>query len=281
MRGRNIGAFNGLGRGLGALTALFFGLGMSGFDPVILTTFSLAASRLPAADLPQAFRVLTVALVPAPWLVLASASLAQADPRARSPRSGQTVVFLRKLMGAHGRCFLPRESSGRMLPHSPRALSKLEQDACLPVYHLVENKTERQTVSSTRREQETQPLLTKRSSCREQDRETNGLFDAPGTRNPTAAHQTIESAAESEIGPRKAQMMGIWMILLAFRRSGNWDAGSFRPRTWTRSPRSAPARTPIQNPAAARSRSGPPATSPARTPTRDGNRDAISPRGQT
>jgi len=201
MRGRNIGAFNGLGRGLGALTALFFGLGMSGFDPVILTTFSLAASRLPAADLPQAFRVLTVALVPAPWLVLASASLAQADPRARSPRSGQTVVFLRKLMGAHGRCFLPRESSGRMLPHSPRALSKLEQDACLPVYRLVENKTERQTVSSTRREQETQALLTKRSSCREQDRETNGLFDAPGTRNPSAAHQTIESAAESEIGP--------------------------------------------------------------------------------
>jgi hypothetical protein len=191
MRGRNIGVINGLGRDFGSLPALLLGLGMLHFDAGVLATFSLAASSLPAADLPQAFRVLAVALVPAPRLVLASASLAQADPRARLPRSGQTVVFLRKLMGAHGRCFLPRESSGRMLPHSPRALSKLEQDACLPVYRLVENKTERQTVSLTRREQETQALFTKRSFCREQDRETNGLINAPETRNPSAAHQTI------------------------------------------------------------------------------------------
>ena len=45
--------------------------------------------------------------------------------------------------GAHGRFDLPRESSGRMRQHSPRALSKREQDACLPVYRLLENKTER------------------------------------------------------------------------------------------------------------------------------------------
>jgi hypothetical protein len=52
-RGRNFGVLNGLGRGLGALTALLFGLGMLGFEAGILTTFSLAVSRLPAADLPQ------------------------------------------------------------------------------------------------------------------------------------------------------------------------------------------------------------------------------------
>ena len=83
------------------------------------------------------------------------------------------------------------KARGECCSHSPRALSKLEQDAYLPVYRLLENKTERQTVSSTRREQEPRALLTKRSSSREQDREINGLIDAPGTRTPSAAHQTI------------------------------------------------------------------------------------------
>jgi hypothetical protein len=44
-------------------------------------------------------------------------------------------------------------------------------------------------------------LLANLSSSREQDRETNGLISAPGTRTPSAARQTIESAADSEIGP--------------------------------------------------------------------------------
>jgi hypothetical protein len=154
-RGRNFRVLNGLGHSFGSLPALLLGPGMLGFDADVLTTFGLAASRLPAADLTPAFRVLAIALVPPPRPVLASASFAQADPRARSPRSGQTAVALRTVKGAHGRCFLPRESSRRMWPHSPRALSKLEQDAGLPVYSLLENKTERQTVSSTRREQDT------------------------------------------------------------------------------------------------------------------------------
>ena len=41
---------------------------MLGSDIGILATFGLPPRRLPAADLPQAFRVLAVALVPAPWL---------------------------------------------------------------------------------------------------------------------------------------------------------------------------------------------------------------------
>lgn len=142
-RGRNFRVLNGLRRDFGSLSALLLGLGMLLFDAGLLATFSLAASRLPAADLTQAFWVLAIALVPAPRLIFASAPFAQAGPRAGSSRSGQTAVFLRNVKGAHGRCFLPRESPGRMLPHSPRARSELEQDACLPVYRLLGNKTER------------------------------------------------------------------------------------------------------------------------------------------
>ncbi len=47
----------------------------------------------------------------------------------------------------------------------------------------------------------TRRLSTSLSSSREQDREINGLIDAPGTRSPSVARQMIESAAESEIGP--------------------------------------------------------------------------------
>src|SRR5271168_3855664 len=100
---------------------------MLGLDAGIPTTFSLAASRVPAADLPQAFRVLAVELVPASWLVLASASFAKASPRTRSPRSGQTAVSVSTVEGAHGSCNSQGKSSGRMLPHSPRALLKLEK----------------------------------------------------------------------------------------------------------------------------------------------------------
>ncbi len=141
-RGRNFWVRNGLGRDFGSLPALLFGLGMLLLDAGLLATFSLAASCLPAADLTQAFRVLAIALVPAPRLILASASFAQAGPRTRSPHSGQTAVPLGNVKGAHGRCNSQGKSSGRMLCHSPRASSKLEQDACSPVYRLLENKTE-------------------------------------------------------------------------------------------------------------------------------------------
>jgi len=162
-RGRNFGILNGLGRDFGLPPALLLGLGMLGFDAGILTTFRLAASRLPAADLPQAFRVLAVALVPASWLVPAFASFAQADSRARSPRSGQTAVSVITVEGAHGSGNSQGKARGECWSHSPRAPSKLEQDACLPVYRLLGNKTERQTVS----------------------------FDALGTRTPSAARRTI------------------------------------------------------------------------------------------
>ena len=78
---RQLGVLEDLGRDFGSLPALLLRLDMLGLDAGILTTFRLTASRLPAADLPQAFRGLAVPLVPAMWLVLASASCAQADSR--------------------------------------------------------------------------------------------------------------------------------------------------------------------------------------------------------
>jgi hypothetical protein len=118
-RGRIIGVLNGFGRGLSALPALFLGLGLLGFGACILAPFGLAASRVPAFDLALALPVLAVALVPAPGLVLASASFAEADPGPRSAPSGHTTVFSLNLRGAHRRFDLPRGSSGRMWLHPP------------------------------------------------------------------------------------------------------------------------------------------------------------------
>ena len=212
-RGRNFRVLNGLGRDFGSLPALLLGLGMLGFDADVPATFSLAASRLPAADFTQAFRVLTIALLPASRLVLASASFAQAGPTAWSAPSGRTAMLSRTLASAHGRCHSQGKSSGRMIGHSPRALSKREQDACLPVYRLLENQAERETVPFARWEQEPRALPFERPSTREQGRDTNGPVNVMGTRAPGAALQTIENAAESKIGP-------IYVRLLDFPQWG-------------------------------------------------------------
>ena len=55
-RRRNLWVFNGLGRGLGPLTALALCLGMPGFDLGGLAMFGLPPRRLPAADLPPTFQ---------------------------------------------------------------------------------------------------------------------------------------------------------------------------------------------------------------------------------
>jgi hypothetical protein len=160
-RGRKFRFLNILGQGLGLLTARFLCLGMLGFGGVGLATFRLSPRRQPAVDLSPAFQVLAVALVPTSGVVLATALFVDAGSLARAARSGFETAFFFNVVVAHGRFDLPRESSGRMREHSPRALSKLEQDACLPVYRLLENKTERETVSSTGREQEPRAPLIK------------------------------------------------------------------------------------------------------------------------
>ena len=149
-RRRNLGILNGLGRGLDSLTARFFGLGMLGFGLCGLSMLGLPSCRLPLADLPQTFRFPAVALVPAPRQVLAAASFAQAGPRAWSTPSGGTAAFPRTLTSAHGSCFLPGESSGRMLSNPPRARSKRQRHNRLPVYRSPGNKTANKTTSEAR-----------------------------------------------------------------------------------------------------------------------------------
>ncbi len=130
-RRRNLWGFNGLGSSLGLLTALTLGLGVAGFDLGGLAMFGLPSSSLPAADLPLAFRLLAIALVPTPRLVLSAAAFAQAFPRAGPPPSGRRIVFSLTVENTHGRFALPRESSGRMSHHPPRALSKRELNDCM------------------------------------------------------------------------------------------------------------------------------------------------------
>ena len=153
-RRRKFRFLNILGHGLGLLTAHFLCLGMLGFGGGGLATFSLSPRRQPAVDLSQAFRVLTVALVPTSRVVLATALFVDAGSLARAARSGFGTGFFFNVVVAHGRFGLPRESSGRMRQHSPRALLKREQDACL------------------------QSIVV----LREQDREQNGFSSAPRTR---------------------------------------------------------------------------------------------------
>jgi len=134
MRNRNFWVFTGFGSRLGSLAPLSLCLGMLGSGGIAQAMLGLPPCCLPPVNQPQAIWLLAVALVPAPGLVLASTPFAQADPRPRSAPSGQTATSSRNVAGAHGRCFLPRESPGRMSHHSPRALSKYELHACLLVY---------------------------------------------------------------------------------------------------------------------------------------------------
>jgi hypothetical protein len=132
-RWRNLWALSDLWCGLGPLAALFLCLRVLGFGFGVVATLRLTLRRLPAVDLSQAFRILAVPLVPTPRLVLTSARFVQAGPRAGAARSGLGTGLCLNVVVAHGRFDLPRESSGRMCHHSPRALSKREQNDCSPV----------------------------------------------------------------------------------------------------------------------------------------------------
>ena len=116
---RNFWTLHGLRRRLRSLTARFFRLGMPGSGRGVLAMSGLPSRRLPAADLPLAMRVLAVALVPAPRLVLPPTPLAEANPRARSAPSGRSAGLWRTLTDAHGRYHSQGKSSGRMFNHSP------------------------------------------------------------------------------------------------------------------------------------------------------------------
>ncbi len=115
-RRRKFRFLNILGHGFGLLTARFLCLGMLGFGGVGLATFSLSPRRQPAVDFPQAFGVLTVALVPASRVVLATALFVDAGSLARTAYSGSGTAFFFNVVVAHGRFDLPRERPGENVP---------------------------------------------------------------------------------------------------------------------------------------------------------------------
>ena len=119
-RRRNFWVFNGMGRSLRPLTASALCLGVAGFGTGILAMLGLSPRRLPAADLPLAFRVLAVALVPTPRLVLSSTPFAQANPWPWSAPSGPMAALPLNVIGAHGRCFSQGKELGEdVSPFSP------------------------------------------------------------------------------------------------------------------------------------------------------------------
>ncbi len=87
-RRRNPRVLNGLGRRPRLLTARALCPGVLGFDLGILPVFGLPPRRLPTKNLPPAFRIQAVALVPTPGLALTATAFAQADPPARSAPPG-------------------------------------------------------------------------------------------------------------------------------------------------------------------------------------------------
>jgi hypothetical protein len=111
-RRRNLWVFNGLGRSFDSLTALALGPCVLAFGLGVLAMFGLPPRRLPLADLAETFRLLAVALIPAPRLVGASAAFAHAAPWTRSAPSGRALGLSLNVEGAHGRIELPREKLG-------------------------------------------------------------------------------------------------------------------------------------------------------------------------
>jgi hypothetical protein len=93
------------------------------------------------SDLPLALRRLAKALIPTPRQVFPITPFAQASPLPRSTRPGRGPVMWINVAHAHGSCNSRGKSPGRMCSHSPRAFSRLERDAALPVYGLLWNKT--------------------------------------------------------------------------------------------------------------------------------------------
>jgi hypothetical protein len=113
-RRRNLRFLAKLRRLLHPLAVRALSLSMPGSCRCVLAMPGLPSGCLPAADLPPTLRLLTVALVPTPRVILPPALFAQAGPRARSAPSGLRTGLSLNVMGAHGRICSQGRSSGRM-----------------------------------------------------------------------------------------------------------------------------------------------------------------------
>lgn len=106
-RRRKVWVVSRSGRGFGPLAACAFGLGMLGSDLGILASLGLSPRGLPTVDLAAAFRLLTIALIPGPGLILSPTPFAQADPRSRSASSTWRMAF----------ALILRDTQGRLISH--------------------------------------------------------------------------------------------------------------------------------------------------------------------
>lgn len=120
----NLGRLGCLGRHFGLLTARALRLRVLSFDLGGHATLGLPPCRLPTTNLPPAYGILAVPLIPTLRLVLASAPFPQADPQPGPSRPGTVAALWFIVAGAHGSVVLPRDSPGRMRQRSPRALIK-------------------------------------------------------------------------------------------------------------------------------------------------------------
>ena len=123
-RRRNLGVLRGLGRGFGALAARALSLCVLSFGCGIQAASGLPLRRLPAADLPLAFQILAVTLVPTPRLVLPSAAFAQANPHPRAASTGTTTALWFIVAGAHGSAISQGTARGERTTVLPGRFSK-------------------------------------------------------------------------------------------------------------------------------------------------------------
>jgi hypothetical protein len=108
-----------LRRGFDALAVRALRLGVLRFDGGVQAASGLSLGCLPTPDLPPAFRILAVTLVPAPRLVLLSAAFAQADPRSGTARAGTARALWFMVGGTHGSVLsqgTAREERATVLP---------------------------------------------------------------------------------------------------------------------------------------------------------------------
>ena len=230
-RRRNLWVLNGLGRGLGPLAARAFRLGVPGFGVGVLAMFGLPPRRLPAVDLPLAFRLLAVALVPTPRLVLAPAPFAQADPRARSAPSGLRTAFSLTLAGAHGRFVSQGKARGECVSILPGAIKTRTKRLLASLRLLREQDREQNGFRSGPEQDDCFPAS---RVLREQDREQDGFSGRNKTiafqphvfsENQTAldrrpeqddpiksrnggSHQTLANGSDNLLGPTRTRSHG-------------------------------------------------------------------------
>jgi hypothetical protein len=151
-RRRNFWLWNGLGRGLGLLTAHSFCLGMLSLDLGVSAAFGLPLRRLPAVDLSLTFRFLAESLVPTARLVLTSALFVQAGPRARAAGSGLGTSLSFNVVGAHGRSVSQGKARGGCVSILPGRHQNENKTIACKSKVFSGNKTENKTALDRRRE---------------------------------------------------------------------------------------------------------------------------------